>query len=193
MARPREFDDHEVLDSVMRAFWTNGYGATSVDDLCEASGLSRSSLYSAFGDKHALLLRSLEHYIEMRIGRIRKCLLDADTIGTGLAALATQIIDDMIAGPGRRGCFIGNCAAEIARGDRQAMALIRNEIDITEGVFREALARGRSRGELSDSTDIDALSRFFVAGFQGLRLVGKAYPDRKKLQDIAHVMLRCLS
>jgi len=193
MARPREFDDHEVLESVMRTFWASGYEATSVDDLCETSGLSRSSLYSAFGDKHALLLRSLDHYIEVRIGRIRKCFLGADTLRNGLAALATQIIDDVIAGPGRRGCFIGNCAAEITRGDRQAMALIRSGIDIMEGVFREALARGRSRGELSGSTDIDALSRFLVAGFQGLRLVGKAYPDRKRLEDIAHVMLRCVS
>jgi TetR/AcrR family transcriptional repressor of nem operon len=192
MARPREFEAGVAVAAMMRAFWENGYEATSIDDLCEASGLSRSSLYSTFGDKHDVLLRSLTHYMESRIGHIQDVLLAETPIRDGLTALAEEIINSVVAGPGRRGCFIGNCAAEVSRGDDEAMALVRDGMMKMERIFRGALTRARARGEVSPSMDLDALARFLMASFQGLRLVGKANPDRKCLQDIVVVMLRCI-
>ncbi|MGH6630398.1 MAG: TetR/AcrR family transcriptional regulator, partial [Burkholderiales bacterium] len=58
--------------------------------------------------------------------------------------------------------------------------------------FRDGLEKARARGELPAGADCAALARFFTAGIQGLRLVGKANPDRAALQDIARVMLHCL-
>jgi TetR/AcrR family transcriptional repressor of nem operon len=102
------------------------------------------------------------------------------------------LIDDIVAGPGRRGCFIGNCAAELAPGDRETAASVRRSLTRIEAAFRDSLARARARGELSDRVDPAAAARFLTAGIQGLRLVGKANPDRAALQDIAATMLRCL-
>ncbi len=66
MARPREFDIDIALDRAMEAFWEKGYEATSLDDLCEVTGLSRSSLYATFGSKRKLLLRSVDRYVDRR-------------------------------------------------------------------------------------------------------------------------------
>jgi hypothetical protein len=54
------------------------------------------------------------------------------------------------------------------------------------------LTRAKKRGELARSTNVRALARFLTAGFQGLRLVGKADPDRTVLEDIATTMLQSL-
>jgi TetR/AcrR family transcriptional repressor of nem operon len=54
MGRPREFDFNDTLERAMQTFWAKGYEATSLDDLCAATGLGRSSLYAAFGDKQSL-------------------------------------------------------------------------------------------------------------------------------------------
>ena len=59
MARPREFDEAEVIDAAERVFWTRGYEDTSLSDLLDATGLGRASLYSTFGGKDELLLRVL--------------------------------------------------------------------------------------------------------------------------------------
>jgi TetR/AcrR family transcriptional repressor of nem operon len=191
MARPREFDSNSALESAMHVFWAKGYEATSLDDLCEATGLGRSSLYAAFGDKRGLYLSALDRYEEAGVHRIAAALA-RPTIRKAVAAFVGRIIDEIVAGPGRRGCFIGNCAAELARGDRTAAARVRRSLDRLEATFRDALAHARSRGELTATSDVDALARFLVAGIQGLRLVGKAKPDRAALDDIAAVMLRCL-
>ena len=70
MARPREFDEDYVLDQALHVFWDKGYDSTSLADLQEATGLTKSSLYKAFESKEGLgttdfqraelLLRELE-------------------------------------------------------------------------------------------------------------------------------------
>jgi TetR/AcrR family transcriptional repressor of nem operon len=191
MARPREFDTDAALDRAMDTFWSKGYEATSLDDLCEVTGLSRSSLYATFGSKRNLLLRSVDRYVEQRNPRLTAVLAQPLPVRDAFGALARQFIDQIVSGPGRRGCFLGNCAAELPRSDRAALARVRQGLEATEATFRDALERAQSRGELAGA-DLNALARFLVSGFQGLRLVGKVNPDRATLEDIADTMLQCL-
>ncbi len=192
MARPREFDADRAVDRALQVFWAKGYEATSLDDLCEATGLSRSSLYGAFGDKRDLLLRTLDRYSEAGTARLAARLERSRPIHAALRGLLDEFIDQIVAGPGRRGCFVGNCAAELARQDREAMACVQRSLARNEAVFRDALERARSRGEIAADANVDALARFLTASFQGLRLLGKAVCDRAALEDVASVMLRCL-
>ncbi|MGQ0751410.1 MAG: TetR/AcrR family transcriptional regulator [Betaproteobacteria bacterium] len=192
MARPRAFDSDDALERAMQAFWAKGYRATSLDALCAATGLSRSSLYAAFGGKRALLHRSLDRYEEQGAARISAALARPGPVRDAIAGFMNDLIDRIAEGPGRRGCFIGNCAAELARNDQATAARVRRSLARAEGLFRDALVRARARGELSRTADEDALARFLVSGIQGLRLVGKANSDRAMLKGIAEVMLRCL-
>lgn len=191
MARPREFDTEAALERAMQAFWARGYKATSLDELCTATGLSRSSLYAAFGGKRALLHRALERYEQEALKRIRAALAQPLPVREAIAGFVDGLIERIVAGPGRAGCFIGNCAAELA-GDRATAARVRRSLANIEAAFREGLARAQANGEIAADADIDSLARFLVSGIQGLRLVGKANPDRAVLGDIAAVMLRCL-
>lgn len=192
MARPREFDIDEALERAMNVFWAKGYEATSLDDLCQAMDLARSSFYAAFGDKHSLYVRVLERYEDAAVARIRSTLASSSSVKAGIEEFVGRIIDGIMAGPGRRGCFIGNCAAELVRGDRGGAVRVRKSLERIEATFRDALQGARTNGELPPSADVAALARFVTAGIQGLRLVGKTHPDRVVLEDIARVMLRCL-
>ncbi len=192
MARPREFDSDVALERAMHAFWAKGYKATSLDDLCNATGLSRSSLYAAYGGKRALLYRSLARYEEQGIARISAALEKPLPIREAIAAFVGELIERIVAGPGRTGCFIGNCVAELAGQDRATAVRVKQSLARIEATFRDALARAQARGEIATDADVESLARFLVSGIQGLRLVGKANPDRAALTDIATVMLRCL-
>lgn len=192
MARPREFDIDEALERAMNVFWAKGYEATSLDDLCQAMGLARSSFYAAFGDKHSLYVSALDRYEAAAVARIRSTITSSSSVKAGITAFVGRIIDGIVAGPGRRGCFVGNCAAELVRGNRGGAVRVRQSLERIENEFRVALETARTNGELSPSADVTALARFITAGIQGLRLVGKTHPDRVVLEDIARVMLRCL-
>jgi TetR/AcrR family transcriptional repressor of nem operon len=192
MARPREFDSAAALDRAMDIFWSKGYEATSLDDLCAATGLSRSSLYATFGSKRNLLLQTVDRYVEQRTPNLTATLARPGPIREAFAGLARQFIEQIVAGPGRRGCFLGNCAAELPRSDRAALAQVRRGLNGTETAFRDALSRAQAAGELPAVTNIDALARYLTAAFQGLRLIGKVNPDRTVLEDVANIMLQCL-
>lgn len=191
MARPREFDPDDALERATRVFWTKGFENASLDDLCQATGLNRSSLYAAFGAKRDLYLSALARYENGSVARIAAA-LEVRPVRDGVKTLLDGLIDSIVAGPGRRGCFIGNCAAEMARLDRGAAARVRKSLERIEATFRDGLQRARSRGELPRNADITALARFLIAGIQGLRLVGKVNPDRAALEQVAAVMLKCL-
>jgi TetR/AcrR family transcriptional repressor of nem operon len=192
MSRPREFDIDAALDKALSAFWANGYEATSLEDLCGATGLSRSSFYATFGSKRKLLLRSVDRYVEHRTMRLAEILMRPVPVRAAFAALLAEFVDQIVSGAGRKGCFLGNCAAELPRNDREAHARVRKGLAQNEATFRAALMRGRDKGELPPNADLDALARFFVAGLQGLRLIGKTNPDRAVLEDVAATMLQCL-
>lgn len=67
VGRPRQFDEGEALQRITEAFWASGYRAASFEQLVEASGLSRSSLYNAFGDKEQMFEKALGHYLRTEV------------------------------------------------------------------------------------------------------------------------------
>lgn len=89
MARPREFEEGEVLDRALHAFWSKGYEGTSVQDLVDETGLGRASLYGAFGDKEQLFKRVLAHYVE-RAGAEMSTLEDEPSALLALERLFTS-------------------------------------------------------------------------------------------------------
>ncbi|MEO8717411.1 MAG: helix-turn-helix domain-containing protein, partial [Burkholderiales bacterium] len=140
MARPREFETDHVLEQATRVFWARGFERTSLDALCDATGLNRSSLYGAFGDKRALYLRSIGRYEQGSLARIRAA-FDGKPVRQGLGDFLEGLIEAIVEGPGRRGCFIGNCAAEMARLDRAAAARVRQSLARIEQAFFDAFER----------------------------------------------------
>ena len=62
MAGKKQFNEDETLDRAITVFWERGYAATSMQDLAQATGVLRGSLYHAYGDKQAVFLRVFERY-----------------------------------------------------------------------------------------------------------------------------------
>ena len=100
MSRPREFDVDTTLERVVDVLWSKGYEATSLDDLCEVTSLSRSSLYATFGSKRNLLLQSVDRYVEQRTPNIVAVLSQPLPIREAIAALLSQFIDSDRLRPG---------------------------------------------------------------------------------------------
>ena len=192
MGRPREFDIEAALDHAMQVFWSKGYEAASLDELCEATGLARSSLYAAFTDKRELYLQVLRRYEARAVARVGKALGGNAPLRESLAAFLREVIDSIAHGTGRRGCLIGNSAAGLDPHDKEVAEVVRHSLDQHESAFHEALERAQARGEIRADEDLRALARFITASFHGLRLYGRVPRDKASLEDVAAVMLRCL-
>jgi TetR/AcrR family transcriptional repressor of nem operon len=92
----------------MDAFWRKGYEATSLSELCSCTGLHKGSLYQAFGDKHELFMRALQHYADMEFNEVMKVASQADTPLGAVRAAVDKISCDS---GSEKGCLVINGAA----------------------------------------------------------------------------------
>ena len=175
MARPRSFDEDEVIGKAMMAFWRNGYDRTSIVDLEEATGLSRISIYNAFGDKEGLFARALDRYHAMATENIAGCLARGtlDEIACLFEGMAGEQPDS----PVNFGCLMVNTVLDVKGISPEIAAKVKAYRDMLTGAFRNALARARESGELAADEDLDDLAEFLVGAMWGMLATIRLYGD----------------
>ena len=192
MPRLREFDTDDVLDAAMATFWRQGFEATSIEDLVSATGLSRASMYHAFGSKEGLFLATLDHYID-NVNRKRLALL-ADPVAPRQAI--HRFFDNLVefsAGDGRwLGCLLTNSAIELGPKSRDVELKLVAAFDRVERALEDAIRRAQAAGEISGDKDPVGLARFLMSTINGLRVMARSRPDKERLRDVATLALQVL-
>jgi len=192
MARPREFDHQLVLDRAMDVFWSRGYSGTSMADLVTAMGLSKSSLYDSFGSKHELFLTAMDHYRDNVTVRIRSVVDLKAPAKQVIASVVGRAVDRILAPSGKRGCFMNNCASEMAPSDGQTAERSAAGFAVMEDTFFQLIERGQKQGNISPTKNARATARFLTGTINGIMVIGKANPNREHLNDIAETALSVL-
>ncbi|WP_370936774.1 TetR/AcrR family transcriptional regulator [Amycolatopsis sp. cg13] len=183
MARPRTFDEKQVLNAVRDQFWDAGYAATSLEDLMRVSGLGKGSLYAAFGDKRQLFLRALRSYTDESHDALRKALSDTPRALDALRLLIEAPIDE----PGtRRGCLMANSTCELGNADPEVLAHAHRTYETSTALIRDCVARAQREGDLPAEADPIALARALLAAQQGLVFMSRTGLDTATLTATAH-------
>lgn len=192
MGRNKEFDRDEVLQRAMEVFWSRGYEAASIQDLIKHMGINRQSLYDTFGDKHALYLQALDRYREVETRKLFELLEKRGSVRKALGQLFGKVVGGSLCSGERRGCFMVNATSELAGRCKATAARACGNMDSMENALYRALVRGKKEGELRGVRDHRAVARFLYCNLQGLALMAKATPDRKRLEDVVKVTLSVL-
>lgn len=113
--RPRGFDPASTLLRIRACFAGRGYAGTTLDELANATGLARPSLYNAFGDKRAMFLRALESEYEEVCVRLSK-LDESEPLITRIARFFEAATAGYVAGTSNQtlGIAFGAALAETA-------------------------------------------------------------------------------
>lgn len=187
--RPREFDPEIALDTAVALFWERGYAATSVADLIEAIGISRSSLYQAFGSKDELFGAALTRYAAVELDRLTAVLREPENGLAAIDAFLGGLARHLAAPRGRYGCLVTNTTTELGATDTTIRARVTQLVASLESAFRACLVAARTNGELDADADLDALARHLTAVAQGLQVLAKTEPGETYLRDVATVAL----
>jgi AcrR family transcriptional regulator len=183
--RPRAFEAETALAQAMDVFWTDGFAATSLDDVSAATGLNRPSLYGAFGDKRALYLKAYDQY-RRRVNEQFQPLFQArEPIRTKLRRILTAALDLYLSGPhGPRGCFTVLSAASDAIADPDLHGLVGEAIDATDRAFGRLFTEARAAGELPEDADPRRLARVASATIHTLSIRARARIPRAEIAPI---------
>nr|WP_271209272.1 TetR/AcrR family transcriptional regulator [Rhodococcus wratislaviensis]GLK33775.1 TetR family transcriptional regulator [Rhodococcus wratislaviensis] len=178
MVRPRAFNEDDVVAAGRDIFWSQGYAATRIDDLTEATGLGRGSLYGAFGDKHTMFMRGLDEYCSSVTESFRADLHDsARPAYHRLVAHLRSRAGSVAADTKRRGCLMAKSAAELGATDAEVFKLVKQTHEAWLGELSATIAAAQRDGDLAPEANPRELASLLLAvvrGIEALRTAGTA-------------------
>ncbi len=189
IGRPRGFDADEALERAMVVFWEQGYEGASLTDLTSAMGITKTSMYAAFGNKEELFRKALERYAEGPAAYGARALEQPTARGVATAFLAGSV-----AASTRPGCpagclgVQGSLAAGAAgRTVRDALAAWREE---GRSRLRDRFQRAVDEGDLPPDADPGLLARYIMTMANGIAVQAAGGAGRDELQQVADAALR---
>ena len=181
MARKKSFNKDDVLERAMNLFWKQGFHATSMQDIVQNVGLSRSSLYESFGSKQGLFDQALGNYCRTNREGVKALLSSEKSVKTGIRNLLESSIHCTISDADKKGCFVVNSTTELVPGDDEMLKALSKNRASFEKVFFEFLQKGQATGEIPPNKDIKTLSGLIYTVFSGLNVIAKLEKSPRKL------------
>lgn len=133
-----------LLAAADELFYAEGVHTVGIDRIIERAGVAKASLYSSFGSKDELVKAYLEGRHVVRRARIMRGLERFDNPRDRLLAIF-DVLGEMAASPGYRGCAFYNASAESGPGGVVEEVSLANRA-WTRGLFAE-LARDAGAGD----------------------------------------------
>ncbi len=192
MARTKDFDENEVLTRAMNLFWSRGYNATSMEDLVSGLGISRSSLYDTYTDKHSLFVKALENYQHISFTKIQEIAGQPGSAKEKLTNLIELATGDLLADKQKKGCFMVNASVEVAPHDKEVNKLVCKNDRQMEEIFYQVIQQGQQTGEIKNPQDAKTLAKFLFNTVKGLQVTAKSISDKAAFDEIIALAISTL-
>ncbi len=192
MARPKAFDEEQLLNKAVELFWRQGYHATSIQDVVDALNINRASLYDTYGDKRTLFIKALQRYRADQTQAVVRFLHQRGEPLAIIRQLLEKTAKDTLNDREHKGCFMVNAAMELVNQDPEiAQIAAENQREI-ERALEWLIQEGQQNGSITTTQAPQSLARFVFSSLNGIRVVGKMNPDPKALEGIVAVVLSAL-
>ena len=192
MVRTRTFDPATALSAAVDLFTSKGYSDTSMEDLVQATGVSRYGLYGTFGNKRELFEQALERYADSIGRRSFLRLLEPGASLDDIRRLFDERIDDMCSIDGRKGCLFIHTAMELAPKDEELKGVLGKFMKRISKTFSIGLESARAQGELREGVDLKAAGDMLTSTMFGLGVLGRSGFSRASLAAIVDNTLQSL-
>ncbi|TPG04512.1 TetR/AcrR family transcriptional regulator [Rhodanobacter glycinis] len=184
--RPRAYEPEVALRAAADAFWKGGYSGTSLDDIAAATGMNRPSLRAAFGDKHAIYIKALSDYWELKCAAMREALDGGGALDEALMRVYDAALSIYFSGADRaRGCFVVGTAVTEAVDDAEIRSLVATGLRTLDAGFEARLRLAREAGELRKDADPEALAMLASATMHTMAIRARAGTSRRDLRRLA--------
>lgn len=173
MGRPTSFDQADMLETIQKVFWDNGYSATSLDDIMQSTGLGKGSLYGAYGSKQEMYLLAFTDYCDWAVADLEERLRGNDA---GAIARLRAYIQSAAKGgaSARRGCMLAKGTAEVAGRSPDVDKIIERTFKAMEREIVECVRQAQSVGDIAADRDARTIGVTLLAVVRGMGSLAQA-------------------
>lgn len=188
--KPKSFDPEKILQVIAEVFARGGYEGTSLDDIIRETGLGKQSLYNAFGDKKAMLHKSLEVF--GKDDPSFKALADAGLSGRARIENFFRELINMSIDPSNNGCLVTNLVLEKGDRDRDIYKITSKRWALVRDLFEAAVRAGRKDGSIADRGPSKLVAYSLMNMLSGLRVTFKVDRDVATIRKVIDMNLKAL-
>ena len=188
----KSFDEEDAIAKAMKVFWEKGFEPASITDLVASTGITRGSLYNAFGGKEQLFVKALLKYDQENRRAMLAELEAMDDPKRSITTLFDGIVAETLADTEKKGCFLVNTSSELATHGEEVNRIVRNGIREFEAFLRRSIEVGQARKDFPESLDAAATAKALLAMIVAIRVLGRGVFDKSALTTIADQALRLL-
>ena len=190
--RPPSYDRDKALGAITDLFWTHGFAATSLDGIAKATGMSRPSLYAAFGDKREMYLLALRSFADSALRGMADA-LSRPKLKDALSAFFDQAIDCYTTGLSARGCFIACSGVHEAANDDGVHASVSLAFSDIDALLEDRLRRAEEGGELPIDFTIENGVRLVSCILHSIAVRARAGASHAELRALATTAIHVMS
>lgn len=188
LGRPRSFDTDHALKCALQVFWEKGYDGTSLNDLTEAMGINKPSLYAAFGNKEQLFIKAIDLY-DSRPNSYFYNALEQESIIAMVERMLMGAAEQMSDASQPQGCMM----VQSAFASKEPTELIKEAVEEKHKQMSSLLItkfeQAQACGELPATCNCSALLDYLFTIIMGMSLHSSNGATRKQLEDVAQLSL----
>ncbi|MBV7268251.1 TetR/AcrR family transcriptional regulator [Winogradskyella luteola] len=192
MPKTEVFNREDVLKQATEVFHTKGYNATSMQDLVDATGLNRSSIYNSFKSKQNLYVTCLKVYENKYQRIISKLLLESNSPINAIKSLFNIYLKESLSDNTNKGCLIINCKSEMANQDIAIHKFLLNNQKGTLQLLEDLIEKGQKDKSINKNKSKEAYALYLFSSMQGFRMTSILVNDKNQLQGLIQTTLQNL-
>lgn len=186
--RPREFDVAEALSAALRVFWTKGYEGASLTDLTAAMGITRPSLYAAFGNKESLFRKALDLYEQEKLAYVGEA-LKAPTSRQVAERLLRGALEMQTSDCEPRGCMRVISSVSCSPEAESIRAELMERRRSSQRALCDRMQRAKEEGDLGPTVDVEGLCNYLGAILQGMSVQAGSGATKAQLSSLVETSL----
>ena len=169
------------LKKVTLLFLKKGYHETSMQDIVDATGLNRSSIYNTFGSKLELFIQCFEKCETSYRIEVQKIILSSTSplkTLTNIFELSTQNTIN--------GYPFPNYISELKNEEAPIRKLIINQQEYLMDLFLNIVKRGQNLGTINNSKSDKQYAMYLLNAYQGLKVTNHLTDDKNMLKNVIY-------
>lgn len=186
--RPREFCVDQALAAALGVFWSKGYEGASMADLTEAMGITKPSLYAAFGNKEALFHKALDLYESEKLEYTREA-LKQPTARAVAEHFMRGAINAQMSSCDPKGC-LGVISATACGAEAESIkADVIQRRASSQAALVARFEQAQRDGDLPAGVDVLGLTGYLYAILQGMAVQAGSGATRADLDRVVETSL----
>lgn len=161
--RPKLYDADAALKAAGSVFWAKGYSGTSLDDLSDAMGMNRPSIYRAFGDKEDIYRQTLNQFGKVMDAAFTKTLMHEKDIRKGLRKFYRKALEVYSRDETALGCMVWSTAPAATLIHPEVQADLLAAIKHVDAMLRQRVDLAIEQGQIKKGVDAKSLSKLLQA------------------------------